>query len=62
MMQTQMGQMATSPSSSDDPTRGMSDEEELRRIGQAMMDAQGLGEVLLDYGDELEDLGLRSEK
>lgn len=60
MMQSQMGVMSSN--SNDDVYRGMSDEEELRRIGQAMVEAQGLGEVLVDYSDELVDLGLAEPK
>ena len=56
MMQAQIPTMSSN--SNDDVYRGMSDEEELRRIGQQMMDAQGIGEVLVDYRDELVDLGL----
>ena len=37
---------------------GMSDEEELRRAGLAHANAQGNGEVLLDFSDEIKDLGL----
>lgn len=50
---------STSP---EDPSPvGMSDEEELRRMGMDIANAQGVGEVLVDYEDELTDLGIRPE-
>jgi len=39
----------------------MSDEEELRRYGQAYNEAVGLGEVIYDMGPELEELGISKE-
>lgn len=40
---------------------GMSDEEELRRMGFAAAHSEGIGEVIVDYADDIADLGLRSE-
>lgn len=49
-------------SDSEDPTgeppRGMSDEEELRRLGLDISGAEGLGEVLVDNTDDMRELGL----
>jgi hypothetical protein len=44
---------------SDDPTppRGMSDEEELRRWGQAVAN-EGVGETIYDMTDDMRELGL----
>lgn len=39
--------------STSEPYQGMNDEEELRRFGQ-----QPVGEVLVDYSDDLRELGL----
>lgn len=43
-----------SPLTLDD--RGLSDEVELARAG---LNTDGLGEVILDYGDDFQELGLR---
>lgn len=43
--------------SGSNPPVGMSDEEELRRIGEAL----GVGNVFVDYTSDAEALGLRSE-
>lgn len=56
MMQAQM--VGSLSSGSEENYRGMSDEEELRRIGQMMVDADGIGETLVDYRSELAELGL----
>lgn len=60
MMQPQMGH---SPSISDgsDYYPGMSDEEELRRIGQAHSGSQELGEVFAEIESDAELLGFRAE-
>ncbi len=48
--------------SDDEPARGMSDEEEMRRYGKELMDSLGIGgEVLVDIGPDLADLGLTPE-
>ena len=48
-----------SPSKSDPvESRGMSDEEELRRFAQAYNDTVGLGEVIVDMSEELKELGI----
>lgn len=39
----------------------MSDEEELRRIGEHLSGTAGIGEVLVDYDQDFMDLGLRTE-
>lgn len=53
-MTTRMG---VSSSTSDDEPRGMSDEEELRRLGLANI--MGVGEeVLVDLHDDMRELGL----
>lgn len=39
-----------------DEERGMSDDVELQRAG--LSTAEGLGEVLLDYGNDFQELGL----
>lgn len=39
------------PSTSDEAPRGMSDDEELRRIGRAEVEADGLGETLVELDD-----------
>jgi len=49
------------PSEQDDIPRGMSDEEELSRIGQPVGGIHGLGEVLVDQTEDLRELGLVSE-
>lgn len=48
----QVAMQPTSPSTSLEDGRGLSDEEELRRIGSDLVGAEGLGEVLIDYGAE----------
>lgn len=50
-----------SPLISDPYPVGLSDEEELRRMGLSMANSQGVGEVLIDYDGDIADLGLRSE-
>ena len=55
----QMSAAMVAPGSSTsgfDESQGLSDEEEIRRAGEAQQ--QGLGEVLLDYGNDFEELGL----
>lgn len=47
-----------SPFSFSEEPVGLSDEEELRRIGQFHGDGQGLGEVIVDYGDDFRELGI----
>lgn len=48
------GMLQTNSNSGSDPAVGMSDEEELRRIGEI----QGIGEVFVDLGDDARELGL----
>lgn len=57
-------QIASQPNSSsifsdNEPARGLSDEEELRRYA-AVSDAP-VGEVMVDFTSELEELGLKAE-
>jgi hypothetical protein len=40
----------------------MSDEEELRRFAQSYNETVGLGEVIVDLGPELEELGIKQER
>lgn len=54
----QMMQIPTRSLSPSETMAGMSDEEELRRISQALGESQGLGEVIVDYADEFAELGL----
>lgn len=49
--------MGISGSPSETEYVGMSDEEEIARAGQ-QAEAMGLGEVLVDYSDDLTELGL----
>ena len=44
--------------STGEPPRGMSDEEELRRLGLDISGAEGIGEVLVDNTDDMRELGL----
>src|SRR5687768_6661105 len=56
---TQMSQaMMVASTSNSDPAegKGMSDEEELRRYAQTYHETVGLGEVIVDMSDELEEL------
>lgn len=55
----QMSAAMVTPGSSTsgfDESQGLSDEEEIRRAGESQQ--QGLGEVLIDYGNDFEELGL----
>lgn len=58
-MTSQMQTPTTSGYPSESPV-GMNDEEEIRRIGLAMNESQGIGEVLYDETDLVE-LGFRPE-
>lgn len=58
-------QAAMSPSSNSilndtEPARGLSDEEELRRYAHSMSE-QPVGDVMVDFTSELEELGLKQE-
>lgn len=50
--------MTQNSSSNSEPSRGMSDEEELRRVAEWYNDTVGVGEVLVDIGDDLKELGI----
>lgn len=61
MMQTQMG--VSSPSTSDgDYYPGMSDEEEMRRMGAAYANGQGTGDIFAEIDADALEMGLRSEQ
>lgn len=55
-----MSQALTTSNSNFDESRGMSDEEELRRFAQSYAETQEIGETLVDYSDELKELGIES--
>jgi hypothetical protein len=58
-----MTSVMSSPSTLDnspEAPRGMSDEEELKRYGQAAAN-EGVGETVFDMTDDLRELGLISE-
>lgn len=50
--QMQASQILSFASPSDDPVRGMSDEEELSRIGRDLVEAEGLGETLVELDND----------
>lgn len=47
--------------SDSDPYVGMSDEEELRRMGMVISGSQPVGEVFVEIEDDLSELGFRRE-
>jgi hypothetical protein len=53
-----MTSLQTSRLSSEGEEKGMSDEEELRRIGQALVGSEGIGETLVDLEPDMRELGL----
>lgn len=40
---------------------GMSDEEELRRVGKFYADGQGVGEIMAELEDDVRELGFKVE-
>lgn len=54
---TQAMQPGFSESEETGPAKGLSDEEELRRWGEAVAN-QGIGETVYDMSDDLRELGL----
>lgn len=59
----QMMQNPSFVSTSDDPGPvGLNDAEELRRLGLEISGSMGVGEVLVDYDEDLAELGFRADK